>query len=126
MEENNTIIICPECGIAGYEGAQFEDRDGIQVQCENCNSVFPKAGNIWIKVEEMNTLKWDMGIDGDANIDEACHQRRHQFLHKGLDELLAQFITETRANILEVPIMELIHWSSDVANGKGHRGHGNH
>lgn len=125
--EDEKMLVCPECGKTGDTyGQHFVEFNEEEVSCVECDCVFNKKENTWIKAIELNILKRDMGTDGDMNSDKACHQRRHQFLHKGLDELLAQFITETCSNILEVPIMELVRWSSDVANGKGHRGHGNH
>lgn len=39
------------------------------------------------------------------------HIKRHQELHRALDELLADFISHQRGPILETPIKTLVAWS---------------
>jgi len=39
------------------------------------------------------------------------HRRRHWKLHEALDELLADFITHTKALPSKTPIIELVKWS---------------
>jgi len=41
------------------------------------------------------------------------HIERHIFLHKSLDELVADFINHTKNLPSETTIMELLKWSSD-------------
>ena len=39
------------------------------------------------------------------------HQKRHQELHKALDELIADFMRSTKGPVLDRPIQDLMMWS---------------
>ncbi len=44
-------------------------------------------------------------------MDREEHKARHQLLHRELDELLADFISHTKALPSKTTIMELVEWS---------------
>jgi len=44
-------------------------------------------------------------------MDEKEHKKRHQLLHKKLDELVADFIQETGKRPSQANILELMEWS---------------
>lgn len=41
------------------------------------------------------------------------HIKKHKDLHHALDELLADFITHSKALPSKTPILELVRWSSE-------------
>jgi hypothetical protein len=46
------------------------------------------------------------------------HRKRHQQLHKALDELVADYIGETEALPSKTTILELINWSYKQTQGE--------
>jgi len=48
------------------------------------------------------------------------HKLRHEFLHKALDELLADWISNTESRPSSATVMQLLKWSSKQARKPDH------
>ena len=44
---------------------------------------------------------------------DKAHKKRHAFLHANLDELLADFVSQTGMPVLSRPIEDLLKWSHE-------------
>jgi hypothetical protein len=54
-----------------------------------------------------------MTVKRNANgLTEKEHQERHKFLHKCLDELVADYISNTLNSLTQSSIMDLMEWSA--------------
>lgn len=50
------------------------------------------------------------------------HKKQHQLLHKMLDELLADWITNGKKSPLKATILELITWSNEQTENPTQKG----
>jgi hypothetical protein len=70
------------------------------------------------------TEKRDKKARTDMKLTQEQHARRHQELHAALDELLADWITQTGGYPSKVSLMEFLGWSAAQARKPDHEQEG--
>lgn len=62
-------------------------------------------------IEDKDFVEIDSTLKKDKTPKEK-HRKRHEELHKYLDELIADFFVHTKKLFSKTPISELMHWSN--------------
>ena len=53
-------------------------------------------------------------------MNEVEHGQRHRLLHEHLDELLADYIMQTRRKLSEIQLIDLLKWSAEQVDIPDH------
>jgi hypothetical protein len=92
-----TNITCPHCGSGSFEGTFFTGEGLRNCVCLNCRRNFEPAKVSW--------------PTDSFPLDPEQHRERHIMLHKLLDELLADYLTQTKDGSITDQIVNLLQWS---------------